>query len=102
LPPPVKRYSAAIRCTVPVATPNCAAILWKPRSRQSLPDSLFDLGGCAGAAKGFAALGAACLGPGHASAHSLHNHAALELGKHAHHLKHVIASRRRGVDALLM
>jgi hypothetical protein len=26
--------------------------------------------------------------PGHASAHPLENHAALELGKHAHHLEH--------------
>jgi hypothetical protein len=30
------------------------------------------------------------------------DHGALELGEHAHHLKHGIASRRRGVDALLM
>jgi hypothetical protein len=30
------------------------------------------------------------------------NHRALELGKHAHHLKHRLAGRRRGVEALLV
>ena len=73
-----------------------------PRSRQSVMDSLFDLGGCAGAAKGFPALGAARLGPGDTRAHTLNGHAALELGKHAHHLEHGLAGRRRGVDALLV
>ena len=29
------------------------------------------------------------------------NHGALELGKYAHHLKHRLAGRRRGVDPLL-
>jgi hypothetical protein len=72
------------------------------RSRQSVTDSLFDLGGRAGAAKGFAALGAARLGPGNASTHAFHDHAAFELGKHTHHLEHGLAGRRRGVDALLM
>jgi hypothetical protein len=72
------------------------------RSRQSLTDSLFGLGWHAGSPESFAALGAARLGPGNASAHPLDNHAALELGKHAHHLKHGLAGGRRGVDALLM
>jgi hypothetical protein len=75
---------------------------WPPRSRQSVTDSLFHLGASAGAAEGFAALGAARLGPGNAGAHPLDNHAPLELGKHTHHLKHGLAGRRRGVDALLM
>ncbi len=52
------------------------------RSRQSVTDSPFDLGGCAGAAKGFAALGAASFGSDDASAHALYDHAALELGEH--------------------
>jgi hypothetical protein len=72
------------------------------RSRQSVTDSLFRLGGHSGAPERFPALGAARLGPGNASAHPLDNHAALELGKHAHHLKHRLAGGRRGVDALLM
>jgi hypothetical protein len=42
------------------------------------------------------------LAPGHASANPLDNHPALELGKDAHHLKHGLAGRRRGVDAPLM
>ena len=75
---------------------------WPPRSRQSLTDSLFQVHGCARASEGFPALGAARLGPGKASPHPLDNHAALELGKHAHHLKHGLAGGRRGVDALLM
>ena len=35
-----------------------------PRSRQSVTDSLFGLGGQSGTPEGFAALGAARLGPG--------------------------------------
>ena len=34
--------------------------------------------------------------------HPLDDHAAFELGKHAHHLKHGLAGGCRGVDALLM
>jgi hypothetical protein len=33
---------------------------------------------------------------------ALDDHAALELGKHTHHLKHGLAGRRRGVDPLLL
>jgi hypothetical protein len=73
-----------------------------PRRRQSLTDSPFSQGGHSGAPERLPALGAACLGSGNPSAHTLHDHAALELGKHAHHLKHRLAGRRRGVDALLM
>ena len=73
---------------------------WPPRSRQSVTDSLFHLGDCARPPEGFPALGAARLGPSNASAHALDNHAAFELGKHAHHLKHGLAGRRRGVDAI--
>ena len=73
-----------------------------PRSRQGVADSLFRLGRHSGAAEGFAALGAARLGPGNTSAHPLDDHAAFELGKHANHLKHGLAGGRRGVDALLM
>jgi len=73
---------------------------WPPRSRQSVTDSLFHLGDCARPPEGFPALGAARLGPSNASAHALDNHTAFELGKHAHHLKHGLAGRRRGVDAI--
>jgi hypothetical protein len=37
-----------------------------------------------------------------AGANTLADHGALELGKHAAHLEHGLAGRRRGVDALLM
>jgi hypothetical protein len=73
-----------------------------PRSRQSVTDSLFDLGASAGAPEGFAAPGAAHFGPGNTSAHPLDNHRTLELGEHAHHLKHSLAGGCRGVEALLM
>jgi hypothetical protein len=73
-----------------------------PRSRQSATDSLFGLGWHSGAPESFAALGAARLGSDDASTHPLDNHAALELGKHPHHLEHGLAGRGRGVDPLLM
>jgi hypothetical protein len=56
------------------------------RSRQSVTDSMFHLGGCTRAAEGFAALSARRLGPGNPRAHPLDNHRTLELGEHAHHL----------------
>jgi hypothetical protein len=37
-----------------------------------------------------------------ACTHALLYHCALELGENAHHLKHGLAGRRRGVEALLM
>jgi hypothetical protein len=40
--------------------------------------------------------------PRHAGHHTLADDRALELGKHAEHLKHRLAGRRRGVEALLM
>jgi hypothetical protein len=43
-------------------------------------DSLFDLGWHSGAPESIAALGAARLGPGYASAHPLDNHRTLEQG----------------------
>ena len=49
-----------------------------------------------------AALGTLGLGPRHAGQHALADDRALELGKHAEHLKHRLAGRRRGVEALLM
>jgi hypothetical protein len=41
-------------------------------------------------------------GPRKPGADALLNHCALEFGEHAHHLKHGLACRRRGVDPLLM
>jgi hypothetical protein len=40
--------------------------------------------------------------PPQASAHPLLDHRPLELGERAHHLEHGLASRRRGVEALLV
>ena len=42
------------------------------------------------------------LGPRKPGADPFLNHGALELGKHAHHLKHRLACRRPGVEPLLM
>ena len=49
-----------------------------------------------------ATLGALGLGPRHAGHHALADDRALELGKYAEHLKHRLAGRRRGVEALLV
>ena len=40
-------------------------------------------------------------GPRKPGADSFLDHGALELGKYAHHLKHRLACRRRGVEPLL-
>jgi hypothetical protein len=61
-------------------------------------DSLLELGGYPRGAKLFAVF----LGPPKASGDSLLNHRALELGKDAHHLKHRLAGRCGGVEALLV
>jgi hypothetical protein len=41
-------------------------------------------------------------GPRQPGTNALLDHRALELGKDAHHLKHGLAGRGRGVEALLM
>jgi hypothetical protein len=43
-----------------------------------------------------------CPGPGEACLNALNDDGALKLCKHAHHLKHILARGRAGVDALLM
>jgi hypothetical protein len=48
------------------------------------------------------ALGTLGLGPRHAGHHALADDRALELSEDAEHLKHRVAGRRRGVEALLM
>jgi hypothetical protein len=68
------------------------------RSRQSLPDPLFQLGGYPRPPEPFSF----ALGPRQASTDSFLDHGALELGKHAHHLKHRLTGRRSGVEPLLM
>ena len=49
-----------------------------------------------------ATLGALGLGPCHAGDHPLLDQRALKLGERAKHLKHRLAGRRRGVEALLV
>jgi len=49
-----------------------------------------------------AALSALGLGPRHAGHHALSDDRALELSEDAERLKHCLAGRRRGVEALLM
>src|SRR5215472_14396460 len=61
-----------------------------PRSRQSLTDSFLECGGDWGTPKAFTLTP----GPREASTDSFLNHRPLELGKHAHHLKHRLAGRR--------
>ena len=66
--------------------------------RQSLSDTLFQLRSYPRPSEPFAL----ALGPRQASTDPFLNHGPLELGKHAHHLKHRLSSRRRRVEALLM
>src|SRR5215831_20236417 len=68
-----------------------------PRSRQSLTDSFLECGGDWGPPKALTLTP----GPGEASTDSFLNHRPLKLGKHAHHLKHRLSSRGRGVEPLL-
>src|SRR4051812_22570514 len=96
-------YSAlAMRLDRAAADSELLGDLVKPRPTrrsQRVTDALFKLNVCTGPPEGFPALGAVRLGPGDPSAHPFHDHRTFELGKHAHHLKHRLAGRRRGVDA---
>src|SRR5262249_6973254 len=69
-----------------------------PRSRQSLTDSFLECGGDWGTPKAFTLTP----GPREASTDPFLNHRPLELGKHAHHLKHRLAGRRGRSEPLLM
>jgi hypothetical protein len=69
-----------------------------PGGVQGLADSLFQLRRYRWSAK----LLALTLSPPKAGADSFLDDAALELSKHAQHLKHRFSGRRRGVEALLM
>src|SRR3954447_11921294 len=71
---------------------------WAPRGSQSVTDAPFQLG----VDERATAMLARRFGPSNARIHPLADHRALELSEHAHHLKHRLAGRRRGVDALLM
>src|SRR4029450_7576216 len=68
-----------------------------PRSRQSLTDSFLQRRGYRRSAKPLPL----ALGPRKPRADAFLNHSALELSKYAHHLKHRLACRRRGVEPLL-
>src|SRR5262245_36226332 len=67
------------------------------RSRQGLTEFVFQRRGYRRPTKPLALAPGPCK-PG---ADTFLNHGALELGKYAHHLKHRLACRRRGVGALL-
>ena len=90
-----------IRCTVPGSTPNCLAIDRTPGGQAS-PERPVLRFSSSGAIRGPAKLLALAPGPRQARTDSFLNDRPLELGKHAHHLKHRLAGRRRGVDALLV
>jgi hypothetical protein len=85
---------------------NCIGRDAKPRSDlahafarpQSVTDALLDLRGYRRPAKLFAL----ALGPRKACADSFLDHGALELGEHAHYLKHGLAGRCCGVEPLLV
>ena len=68
-----------------------------PRSRQSLTDSFLQRSGYRRPTKTLPL----APGPRKPGADAFLNHGALELGKYAHHLKHRLACRRRGVEPLL-
>src|SRR5439155_27299760 len=68
-----------------------------PRSRQSLTDSFLQRRGYRRPTKTLPL----APGPRKSGADAFLNHGAFELGKYAHHLKHRLAGRRRGVEPLL-
>src|SRR5262249_58432448 len=68
-----------------------------PRSRQSVTDSFLECGGDWGTPKALTLTP----GPRKASTDSFLNHRPLELGKHAHHLKHRLPGGGGGVEPLL-
>jgi hypothetical protein len=68
------------------------------RSRHSLTDSFLQRRGYRRPTKTLPL----APGPRKSGADAFLDHGALELGKYAHHLKHRLAGRRRGVDPLLM
>ena len=69
-----------------------------PRSCQSLTDLLLQRRGYWRPTKTLPL----APGPRKPGADAFLNHGTLELGKYAHHLKHRLACRRRGVEPLLM
>jgi hypothetical protein len=90
-----------IRCTVPGLTPNRSATTRTP----GLPGSFRAFWirfSSSGASRGSAELLALAYGPLKAGTDPFLDHGPFELGKYAHHLKHCLAGRRRGVEPLLM
>jgi hypothetical protein len=90
-----------IRCTVPGLTPNRSAILRTPSVRPGLSRAAriaFSVSAGIVTAEPLAL----ALGPRQPGTNALLDDRALELGKDAHHLKHRLAGRGRGVEALLM
>ena len=85
--------SALIRCTVPTPTLRFAAILRMPAVRffSALRIAVSVAASILGTAEGLA-LGARTIKP---SLDAGHDRGALELGEHAHHLKHRLAGGRR-------
>jgi hypothetical protein len=89
-----------MRCTVDGLTPNRSAMnpyARPPRSRQSFTNSFLQRGGYRRPTKTLPH----APGPRKPGADAFLDHGALELGNHAHHLKHRLACRRRGVEPLL-
>src|SRR5262249_32779538 len=70
---------------------------WSPRSRQGIADSFFKCGSNWRAPQALPL----ALGPRKPGTDSFLNDGPLELGEHAHHLKHRLACRCPGVEALL-
>ena len=69
-------------------------------SRQRSPYSILSLGADLWPAKGLPATGALRTRFGDAGPNPLHDHGPLELGEHPKHLKHGLARRRAGIEAL--
>src|SRR5262245_20405493 len=68
-----------------------------PRGRQGLTDSFFECWGNRRTPEAFTLIS----GSRKPGTDSFRNHRALELGKHAHHLKHRLPGGCRGVEPLL-
>jgi hypothetical protein len=89
-----------IRCTVPGSTPNRLAMTRTPARPGVARASRISFFECVGNWGPPEALSFTS-GPRKPGADSFCNHRPFEFGKHAQHLKHRLASGRRGVGALL-
>ena len=99
LAPPSK--GRLTRCTVPGLTASCLAITRTP-GLPGIARAFLMRSSISGAIRGRPSRFCPALGALKPGTDSLVNNGALELGEHAHHLKHRLACRCPGVEALLV